>query len=176
MVFVQKSNFFLFVFFGEIKLENIVFYILDKKEWFLDQKIEVLKGSRNRHFPCFLSKNRFFFLIKLWQKRSFFVFWIKRMIFWPEIEVSKNPKSPHFPKGIIHGFWSKIKRFVIFLGGRKQLSKDLFLIFWIEKIIFRPENWRCKKCQKRHFPKGLDHFVDLLDKKEWFLDQKIEVP
>ena len=41
MVFVQKSNFFLFVFFGEIKSENIVFEILDKNERFLDQKNKV---------------------------------------------------------------------------------------------------------------------------------------
>ena len=34
MDFVQKSNFFLSAFFREIISENIVFDIVEKKEWF----------------------------------------------------------------------------------------------------------------------------------------------
>ena len=81
MVFVHKSKFFLFVFFGEIKSENIVFEILDKKEQFLDQKNKVFKRAKQGDFPkgiihSFLSKNRNFsylyFLEKSSQKILFF--------------------------------------------------------------------------------------------------------
>ena len=51
MVFAQKSKFFLFVFFGEIKSENIVFEILYKKERFLDQKHKVFKRAKQGNFP-----------------------------------------------------------------------------------------------------------------------------
>ena len=46
MVFVRKSNFFSFGFFGMIKSEKIFFYILDRKERFLDPKINVLKSAK----------------------------------------------------------------------------------------------------------------------------------
>ena len=47
MVFVQKSKFFLFVFFREIKSEYIVFgYSGEEKEEFLDQKNKVLKSAK----------------------------------------------------------------------------------------------------------------------------------
>ena len=51
MDFVQISNFFLSGFFMEILSEHIVFDIVERKEWFYVEKIEVLKGPKNRHFP-----------------------------------------------------------------------------------------------------------------------------
>ena len=68
MVFVQKSNFFSFIFLGGRKevIKDFFFDILDRKEGFLDQKIEVLKTSKHRHFPKgiihgFLSKRQISF-------------------------------------------------------------------------------------------------------------------
>ena len=87
MVFVQKSKFFLFVFFGEIKSENIVFEILDKKEQFLDQKNKVFKRAKQGDFPkgiihgfcpkiiLFLI---YFFLIKQVGKDHFLILWIEK--------------------------------------------------------------------------------------------------
>ena len=46
MVFVQKSNSFLFGVFGILKSEKMVFYILDRKGRFLDRKINVLKSAK----------------------------------------------------------------------------------------------------------------------------------
>ena len=46
MIFVQKSNFFSFGFFGIIKSEKMVFDILDRKELFLDHKINVLTTAQ----------------------------------------------------------------------------------------------------------------------------------
>ena len=45
MVFVAKSKFFFFVFFGEIKSEKIAVDILDKK-MILDQNSKVLKRAK----------------------------------------------------------------------------------------------------------------------------------
>ena len=50
MVFVQKSDFFSFGFFGMIKSEKIFYHILDRKERVLDPKINVLKSAKNRHY------------------------------------------------------------------------------------------------------------------------------
>ena len=63
MVFVQKSDFFSFGFFGMIKSEKIFYHILDRKERVLDPKINVLKSAKNRHYrkggdALFLFKNR----------------------------------------------------------------------------------------------------------------------
>ena len=82
MVFVQKSNFFLFVFFGEIKSENIVFEILDKNERFLDQKIKCFK-EQNREIHGFCRKIillliYFFFWIKQVGKDHFLILWIEK--------------------------------------------------------------------------------------------------
>ena len=97
MVFVQKSKFFLLVFFGEIISENIVFEILDKKQRFLDQKNKVLKRS----------------------------------------------KLGDFPKGIIHGFCSKIILFLIYFFWIKKVDKDHFLMLLIEKNDFYTRKLDC---------------------------------
>ena len=46
MDFVQKSNFFFLTFFTEIISENIVFDIVETKEWYLKEKIEVFKRAK----------------------------------------------------------------------------------------------------------------------------------
>ena len=71
--------------------KQTVFDILDKKEWFLDLKTEVLKKSRKSTFfkgvsPWFLSKNRhfpymFFFLAKKARNKQFLIFWIQKNAF-----------------------------------------------------------------------------------------------
>ena len=51
MDFVQKSNFLLWLFFTEIMSEKSLFDILNRKQSFLDQKIEVLKRAKKLTFP-----------------------------------------------------------------------------------------------------------------------------
>ena len=78
MVFVENSNFFSSVVFGEIKL----------KKCFLDQKIKVLKSAKKWTFSkevdlSFLSKNQTFsylcFLHKIMsEKIVLLIFWIKK--------------------------------------------------------------------------------------------------
>ena len=88
--------------------------------------------------------------------------------------------------------------FFSFFGGRKEVCKDYFLILWIEKNGFLNQKIELLKSAKHwHFPKGIVHgfcpnikffliyifwektsqerSFDILDRKEWFLDQKIEV-
>ena len=67
MRFVQKSNFFISAFFTEIILEKIVFDIVERKEWFLDLKIEVLTKAKKWTFfkgvsSCILSNKSNFFI------------------------------------------------------------------------------------------------------------------
>ena len=84
MDFFQKSNFFLWAFFTEIISENIVFDIVERKQSFLDQKIEVLRRAKKWTFfkgvsPWIFSKNQTFsygrFSQKSYQKTSFLILW-----------------------------------------------------------------------------------------------------
>ena len=86
MVFVHKSKFFLFVFFGQIKSENIVFEILDKNERFLDQKKEMFKRAKQGDFPKgiirgFCPKIEIFLICIFWRDQvriyCFLIFWRK---------------------------------------------------------------------------------------------------
>ena len=81
MVLGQKWPFFSMVVFGQIYPENIVFYVLDRKECFLNKKCQVLKKSKKSNFskgvsPWFFCKNAPFFqwwyLGQSSQKRSSF--------------------------------------------------------------------------------------------------------
>ena len=63
MVVFKKSTCLSCVRFRQTKAERIVFYILDKKEFFLEQKREVSKLRKNCNFqrgisPWFLSRKR----------------------------------------------------------------------------------------------------------------------
>ena len=85
MDFVEKSKFLLFLFFTEIMSEKKSFLnILNKRQSFLDQKIEVLTRIKNWTFfkgvsPWILSKNRTFsyllFSQKFYQKTTFLILW-----------------------------------------------------------------------------------------------------
>ena len=84
MDLVKKSNFFLWGFFTEIISENIVFDIVERKQSFLDQKIEVLRRAKKWTFfkgvsPWIFSKNPTFsygrFSQKSYQKTSFLILW-----------------------------------------------------------------------------------------------------
>ena len=86
-VLVTNSNIFSWVFLGQINQKRSFFYIVHRKEYFLNQKSEVLLKSKKPRFsklvsPWFSSKIRIFshgyFLGKLSQKRLFLTFWIEK--------------------------------------------------------------------------------------------------
>ena len=71
----------IFFFWPKKSQKETFFYILDRKECFLDLKSEVLKNSKKLTFckasPWFLSKNRpFSHMLFFWQKKQ------ERNIFW----------------------------------------------------------------------------------------------
>ena len=105
--------------------EKIVFDILERKQSFLDEKIEVLTRAKKWTYfkgvcPWILSKFRTFsyrrFLQKSYQKRSFFDILDRKESFLDQkIEVYKKgqKKNEHFIRGLVHGFCPKIELFVI---------------------------------------------------------------
>ena len=100
-------------------------------------------------FCFFFSKIELFlicvFLQKSSQKRS--VFWYsgkKKFFLHQKIEVLNSSKHRHFSEGLVHGFCPKIELFLISVFCRYYITKDRFLIFWIEKNAFRPGNWSFK--------------------------------
>ena len=89
MVFVQKSNFFHLDFFGVINLDKNAFFFLYswQTRMILDQKVNVLKGAKNRHFPkgitmVFVQKSNFFspafFGVINSEKNLFYIFLIEK--------------------------------------------------------------------------------------------------
>ena len=154
MDFVQKSNFFLSEFFTEIISEKIVFDIVERKEWYLDEKIEVLKRAKKWPFskgvgPGILSKNLNFcygcFLQELCQKKkSFFDSLDRKQSFLePKIEVLTRARKWRFFKGVSPWILSKNWTF-----SYRRFSQ--------------------KSYQKRSF-------FDVLERKQSFVDPKIQV-
>ena len=128
--------------FRKLYQKRSIFYILERKEWLLDQKKCGFKQSKNRKYfkgvsPSFLSKNRIFYqqclFRKLDQKRSFFdILERKEWLLDPKKWSFKKSKSPRF------------------------LSKNR---------IFDQGNVLGKLSHKALF-------LDVLDRKECFLDHK----
>ena len=128
--FRQKIDLFVICFFfSKRKQKERVFYILDRKQCFLDLKGEVLAKSQKSRFcigvsPWFLAKNRpfsynFFFEQKA-RKKYFLIFWIENKVFWT-FKVK---------------FSLKIVLFLICFFLAKKNRKKHFLKFWIEKNAF----------------------------------------
>ena len=122
MVFVKKSTFFSYVFFGQKSQKETFFNILDSKECFLDLKGEVLKKSQKSTLckgfsPWFFSKNRpfshmFFFLSKKSQKETFFdILDRKEWVLDHKRKVLKNSKKSTFCNGVTPWFLSKNRPF-----------------------------------------------------------------
>ena len=160
MVFVTNSTFFSYVFVWRNESQKeTCFDILDRKEWFLDLKSEVLQKWKKSKIckgvsPWFLSKNRPFshrFLSsKESQKEScleketcFDILDTKECCLDLKSEVLKKWKKWKFFKGVSPWFFSKNRPFSHRFFFSKERKKDTFF--------------------------------DILDKKEWFLDLKSEV-
>ena len=121
MVFVKKSTFFLYVFFNKKSQKQTVFDILDRKEWFLDLKSQVLKKSRKSTFcqgvsPWYLSKNPsfsyMFFLSKKSQKQTVFDIHDRKESFLDlKSDVQKKSRKSTFCKRVSAWFFSKNRPF-----------------------------------------------------------------
>ena len=85
------------------------FDILDRKQSFLDQKIEVSIRAQKWTFfkgvsPWIVSRNRTFsyrrFSQKFYQKKTFLILWKENNDFkWNKLNFEKGPKNGHFQRG-----------------------------------------------------------------------------
>ena len=116
--FRQKNRPFSYMIFLSKKSQRqTVFDILERKQWFLDLKSEVLQKSRKSTFckgvsPWFLSKNRpfsyMFFLSKKSQKQTVFDILDRKECFLDlKSEVLKKSRKSTFCKGVSQWFLSK---------------------------------------------------------------------
>ena len=122
------------------------------------------------------------------------------MLFKPEKWNSSKVKKIDIFKGVSPWFLSKYRPFFIcvFFGAKEDRKKHFF-IFWIERMLFRPQKNSSKKLWKKidilqrgqfmvfvkkstfflyvFFSKKTqkERFFDILDRKECFFDLKSEV-
>ena len=128
MVFDQKLEFFFFILFTKKGRMKVFSDLLDRKLAILYYKNIDLKKSKVSHFfkvviPRFLVKKwkfcPFVFFSKTGQKKVFSDLVDRKQAMLDNINIDlKKSKIFIFPKGLIHGFWLKIKNFVpsSFLG------------------------------------------------------------
>ena len=147
--FCLKINFFKYVFFSKESQKETFFDILDRKEFFLDLKSQVLKKSKKSTFckrasAWFLSKNRpfsymFFFQQNKARNKTFLIFCIEKNCFLDlKSQVLKKSRKSTFCKGVSKWLLSKNRPFsyMCFFLAKKARNKQ-FLIFWIEKNAFQ---------------------------------------
>ena len=133
--FWSKNGHFPTFFLGNIRQENVLSDILERKDAILSYKNKTFKKSKNSHFfkgvnPWFWCKNchlsNFFFLgyigqenvfdDKLERKNAFLSYKNKRF---------KKSKNWHFSKGVNPWFWSKNGHFPTFLFRQYRPGKCL---------------------------------------------------
>ena len=135
MVLVKKWPFFQIFILGNIRQENIFYYILERKEAFLAYKNKKFKKSKNGHFskwvnPWFWSKNGHFSNVYFWaiqaRKMSFMIFQSKKTPFQAiKTRSSKSRKIYFFSKGLTHGFGPKLAILTTFIFGQYRPGKCL---------------------------------------------------
>ena len=191
---------------GNIGHQNVFYDLLQRKNAFLLCKNKKFKKSKNWYFskgvnPWFWSKNanfRTFFWAWAIQARkmSFTIFQNEKTPFQAiKTRSSKSPKIDIFPKGLTHGFRSKMAIFPTFFFKGIQARKISFTIFQNEKMHFQAIKTRSSKSPKFDiFPKGSTHglgpkmgifptffkgnigqenvFYDILERKNGFLGYK----
>ena len=150
--------------FRKLYQKRSIFYILERKEWLLDQKKCGFKQPKNRKYfkgvsPSFLAKNWIFYqqslFRKLDQKRSFFdILERKEWLLDPKKWSFKKSKKSKFFKGVSPWFLSKNRIFDQgnFLG--KLSHKTLFLDVLDRKECFLDHIHSFKNSKNRKFFQG----------------------
>ena len=150
--------------FRKLYHKRSIFYILERKEWLLDQKKCGFKQSKNRKYfkgvsPSFLSKNRIFYqqslFRKLDQKRSFFdILERKEWSLDPKKWSFKKSKKSKFFKGVSPWFLSKNRIFDQGNFWGKLSHKALFLDVLDRKECFLDDIHSFKNSKNRKFFQG----------------------
>ena len=154
--------------FRKLYHKRSIFYILERKEWLLDQKKCGFKQSKNRKYfkgvsPSFLSKNRIFYqqslFRKLDQKRSFFdILERKEWLLDPKKWSFKKSKKSKFFKGVSPWFFvkkSNILSRVFILQIRPE--KIVFWYSWQERKNLNQKSEVLKSPKNRNFSNGIVH-------------------
>ena len=133
MVLVQKWPFYHLFFLPNIGQENFFYEILKRKNAVLSYKNKKLKTSKNWHFskgvnPWFWSKNghfsNFFFLGNIGQQNVVYdTLEPKSAFLGYKSKKFKNRKLDIFPRGLTHGFGSKMAIFPTFFFRQYRPEK-----------------------------------------------------
>ena len=168
MVLVQKWPFFQISFLGNIRKENVFYYILQRKNPFLGYKNKKFKKSKNWHFskgvnPWFWSKNGHFFQLFFWgniwkenvfyniqeRKNSFLRYKNKKL---------KKSKSWHFSKEVDPWFWSKNCHIFNFFLGNIGQQNVFFDILERKHAFLGYKKNTFKKSKNSHLFKGVNQW------------------
>ena len=148
-------------FFGKIGLENVFYAILQRKNAFLGYKNKKIEKSKNCHFskgvnPWFQFKNghfltSFFQTIKA-KEMSFTIFQNEKTPFQViKTRRSKSRKITIFPKGLSHGFGTKMPFFSTSLFRQHRPGKFLLLYSRTKKRLSRLLKEEVQKVEKLPF-------------------------
>ena len=126
----------------------------------------MFKTSKNGHFskrvnPWFWSKNGHFsnLLFQAIQasKISFTIFYKEKTLFKAIKKVrSKSQEIDIFPKGLTHGFGSKLAIFPTFFLGNIGQENIFYDILRLKNAFLGYKNKKFKKSKNRHFSKGVN--------------------
>ena len=141
MVFCKNAPFFQWWYLGQSSQKRSSFEILDRKEWFLDKKSQVL---------CFSSKIAIFLIGCFWANLArknlfFFIFWIKNAIQTRKVKFYKSLRKSKFSKGVSPDFGPKLAIFPSFYFSQYRPGKICFTIFQNEKTPFQAIKTRSSK-------------------------------
>ena len=131
---VKKLPFFQLFFFGNIGQENIIYYILERKNVFLGYKNKTFRKSKIDIFPKGLTHGfapkmaifRTFFFGNIVHKNVLHDIQERKTLFLAiKTRCSKSRKIDIFPKGLSHGFAPNISIFPTFFFSQYQRGKCL---------------------------------------------------
>ena len=147
MVLVQKWQFFILFFLGNIDQENVFYDILERKNAFVGYKNKKFKKSKNWHFckgvnPRFWFKNNhfsnLFFLGNIDQENVYYDILERENAFVGyKNKKFKKSKNSHFSKGVNPWFWFKNNHFSTFFFRQYRPGKCLLRYSRTKKSLFR---------------------------------------
>ena len=167
MVLVQQWPFFQLFFLGNIGPQNVFCDLPERKNAFLGYKNKKFKKSKNWYFsigvnPWFKSKHghfcNFFFLGKIAQENIFCdILEQKNTFLGYKHKKFKSRKIDIFPKGLIHGFGSKMAIFQTFFFLTNIGEGNIFWdILERKNASLNYKNKKFKKSKNWNFPKGVN--------------------
>ena len=150
--FANNGHFLRWWYLRQSSQKRSSFEILDRKEWFLDKKSQVLRFFvKNGHFGCFWAnlarKHRLFYIL---DKKERFLD--------KKCQVLKKSKKVQIFQRFFHGFGPKLAIFPSFYFSQYRPGKICFTISQNERTPFQAiKTRRSKRGKIEIFPKGFVH-------------------